>query len=144
MAEQIAHRDAVGRDGVMQAEFRDVIPHRLLPIEPPLVHQKRQARGGERLRDRADQELCVGCYLRAGFDVAQAIGPEERHLRVLHHRDGEARNLPLVHRFRDETFERGNEGRNGFAARDGLGCHRKHASTRDGSIPKPERLSLDA
>jgi hypothetical protein len=36
----------------------------------------------------------------------------------LHHRNGEARNLPLVHRFRDEMFERGNGGRNGFAACD--------------------------
>src|SRR5271165_808129 len=26
---------------------------------------KGQARGGERLRDRADQELCVGCHLSA-------------------------------------------------------------------------------
>ena len=108
----------------MQPEFRDV-PHRLLPIKAPLVHQKGQARGGERLRDRADQELRVGCHLQAGFDIAKAIGPDERHLAVLHHRNSEARNLPLVHRFRDETFELGNEGRNGFAARNGLGCHRK-------------------
>ena len=129
MAEQIAHRDAVGRDGVMQPEFRDVFPHRLLPIHAPLVHQERQARGGERLRDRADQELCVGCHRQAGFDIAKAIGPDERHLPVLHHRDGEARNLPFVHRFRDETFELGNEGRNGFAERDRLGCHRKGSST---------------
>jgi hypothetical protein len=124
MAEQIAHRDAVGRDGVMQPEFRDVIPHRLRPINAPLVHQKRQARGGERLRDRADQELCVGCHLQAGFDIAKAIGPEERHLAVLQHRDGEARNLPLVHRFRDESVEVWNEGRNGFAMR-ARECHRR-------------------
>jgi len=39
MAEQIEHRDAIGRDGVMQPEFRDVIPHRLLPIKSPLVHK---------------------------------------------------------------------------------------------------------
>jgi hypothetical protein len=76
MAEQIAHRDAVGRDGVMQPEFRDVIPHRLLPIKAPLVRQKGQARGGERLRDRADQELRVGRHLQAGFDIAKAIGPD--------------------------------------------------------------------
>jgi hypothetical protein len=129
MAEQIAHREAVGRDGVMQPEFRDVFPHRLLPIHAPLVHQERQPRGGERLRGRADQELCVGCHRQAGFDIAKAIGPDERHLPVLHHRNGEARNLPFVHRFRDETFDLGNEGRNGFAERDRLGCHRKGSST---------------
>ena len=33
MAEQIAHRDAVGRNGVVEAEFRDVIADRLLPIQ---------------------------------------------------------------------------------------------------------------
>ena len=120
MAEQIAHRDAVGRGGIMQPEFRDVLAHRLRPIEAPLVHQERQARGGERLRDRADQELGVGRRLQAGFDVAQAVGPKERHLAVLHHRNGEARNLPLVHRFRDETLKLGNEGRNGSVARGGL------------------------
>jgi hypothetical protein len=109
--------DAIGRDSVMQPEFRDVIPHRLLPIKPPLVHQKGQARGGERLRDRADQELCFGCHLQAGFDIAKAIGPDERRLAVMQHRTGGARNFPLVHRFRDDTLELGNEGRIGFAAR---------------------------
>ena len=107
MAEQIAHRDAVGRDGVMQPEFRDVVPHRLLPIHPPLVHQKGQARGGERLRDRADLELRVGGHRQAGFDIAKAIGLEERHLAVLHDRNGEARDLPLVHRVCDERIELG-------------------------------------
>ncbi len=69
---------------------------------------------------------CVSVVtFKAGFDIAKAIGPDERHLAVLHHRNSEARNLPLVHRFRGETFELGNEGRNGFAARNGLGCHRK-------------------
>jgi hypothetical protein len=57
MAEQIAHRDPLGREGVLQPEFREVIPHRLLPIEAPLVHQKGQARGGERL------DLDKHCYL---------------------------------------------------------------------------------
>jgi hypothetical protein len=33
MTEQIAHRDPVGRNSVMQAKFRDVIPDRLLPIK---------------------------------------------------------------------------------------------------------------
>ena len=129
MAEQIAHRDPVGRDGVVQAEFRDVIPDRLLPIKTPLVHQKGQARGGERLRDRADHELCVGGHRQAGFDIAKAVSLDQRHLAVLHHRDGQARNLPLVHRFRDESFEVENEGRNGFAMRNRSGCHRRDFST---------------
>jgi hypothetical protein len=62
----------------VQAEFRDVFAHRLVPIQAPLVHQERQARGGERLGDRADQELRVGRHLQAGFDIAQAIGLEQR------------------------------------------------------------------
>ena len=45
---------------------------------------------------------------------------------------------PLVHRFRDEKFECRNEGRNGLAARDRLGCHRKESSTGLRSGP-PER-----
>ena len=118
MAEQIAHRDALGRDGVMQSEFRDVIPHRLLPIEAPFVHQQGQARGGERFRDRADREVRVGCHRQAGFDIPKPISSEQRHLAILHHRNGEARNLPLVHRFRDKTLEFGNEAFNRFCAGD--------------------------
>jgi hypothetical protein len=37
MAEQVAHGDAVGRDGVVEPEFRDVFLHRLFPIHAPLV-----------------------------------------------------------------------------------------------------------
>jgi hypothetical protein len=122
VAEQIANGDAVGGDGVMQPEFRDVVPHRLVPVKAPLVHQNGEARGGERFRDRADRELRASRHLQAGLDIAEAIGADQRRLPVLHHRDGEARNLPLVHRFRDETFEAGNEGRNGFAVRDRLGA----------------------
>ena len=129
MAEQIAHRDAVGRNGVVEAEFRDVIADRILPIQALLVHQKGQARGGERLRDRADHEMGVGRHRQAGFDITKAIGLDQRRLAVLHHRDGETRNFPLVHRFRDESFEVGNEGRNGFARRDRSGCHRRDSST---------------
>jgi hypothetical protein len=84
MAEQVAHCDAIGRDGVMQAEFRDVIAHRLFPIEASLVERKGQARGGKGLRDRADHELRVGGHLQAGFDIAQTIGADQRHLPVLH------------------------------------------------------------
>jgi hypothetical protein len=60
---------------VMQPEFRNVIPHRLLPIKAALVHQA-QARGGGRLRDRAYQEL----DLQVVFDNAKAIGVDQRHL----------------------------------------------------------------
>jgi hypothetical protein len=49
-------------------------------------------------------------------------------------RGGEARNLPLVHRFRDETFELANEGRNGFAARDGW-CGGKGDAARQSPTP---------
>ena len=52
----------------------------------------------------------VGRHRQAGFDITQAIGLDQRRLAVLHHRDGETRNFPLVHRFRDESFEVGNEG----------------------------------
>ena len=70
-------------------------------------------------------KLRVGRHRQAGFDITQAIGLDQRRLAVLHHRDGETRNFPLVHRFRDESFEVGNEGRNGFARRDRSGCHRE-------------------
>jgi hypothetical protein len=43
-----------------------------------------------------DQELRVGCHLQAGFDIPEAIDPDERNLPVLHHRNGEARNLPSL------------------------------------------------
>src|SRR5262245_14816123 len=71
---------------------------------------------------------------RTGFDIAKAIGPDQRHLPVLHHRNGEARNLPLVQRFRDEKFERRNEGRNGLAGRKKLGCNRKESSIEESSV----------
>jgi hypothetical protein len=50
MTEQIAYRNAVGRDGVMQPKFRDVVPHWLFPIKALAVYQEGQTRRGERLR----------------------------------------------------------------------------------------------
>jgi hypothetical protein len=54
MAQQISHRDAIGRDGVVQAEFRDVIPQGLLPIKQPLVRsgiREKFSRWPERVMD---------------------------------------------------------------------------------------------
>jgi hypothetical protein len=67
-----------------------------------------------------------GCHLQAGFDIAKAIGSDERHVPVLHDCNGETWDLPLLHHFRDETFEFGNEDRKGFAACDRFGRHQKY------------------
>jgi hypothetical protein len=37
MAQQVLDRDAVGRDGIVQAKFRKIVAYRLGPIEPLLV-----------------------------------------------------------------------------------------------------------
>jgi hypothetical protein len=58
----------------MQPKFRDVVPHRLLPIKEPPAHQEGKARRGQRLRDRANQERCIGCHLQAGFSITKAVG----------------------------------------------------------------------
>ena len=49
VAEQVAHGDALGRNGIAQGEFGNVIADRLAPVETALVDQQRQRRGGERL-----------------------------------------------------------------------------------------------
>ena len=63
------------------------------------------------------------------LDVALTISPRECHLAVLHHGQSCARYLPVGHRIDRELIELWSEGRNGFAARDRLGRHRKEPST---------------
>ena len=109
MAEQIAHGDPPRRHRIMQTKFRDVVAHRPAPVQQPLVDQQGQSRGREGFRDRADHELGVGGNRQTSFDVALAECLEQRHLAVLHDRDGQARDLPLAHRLDDEGFELRNE-----------------------------------
>ena len=110
VAEQVAHGDALGRDRIAQSEFGNVIADRLAPVETSLVDQQRQRRGGERLGDRADQKLRLGCRRQPGFNVALAPGLEENRLAVLHDRERDRGHLPLGHRLRRKCIELGREG----------------------------------
>src|SRR5262245_23456429 len=60
---------------------------------------------------------------KLSFYIAKAIRPGERHVLVLHDRNDDAQNPPLLCQFRDEMFELGNGNRKGFARCDRFGCH---------------------
>ena len=105
VAEQVAHRDALGRDRIVQAEFGNVVADGPAPVETSLVDQQRQGGGGKRLGDRADQELRLRCRRKASFRVALAPGLEQGGLAVLYDRERDSRHLPLRHRFRRQRVE---------------------------------------
>jgi len=79
MAEQVAHGDAVGRDGVVEPEFRDVFLHRLFPL---MRRSSIKSANPVAVNDFVTEPIrnSIGCQLQAGFDIAKAIGPDERHL----------------------------------------------------------------
>lgn len=98
VAQQIAHRNAVGSDCIVQAEFRNIVTHRLGPIEAAFVDQHRQTRRGERLRNGADRKLRVGRRRQSRFGVALAIRSQERCLAILHDGNCCRRYFPFRHR----------------------------------------------
>ena len=60
MPQEVAHRDSLGRHRIVQPKLRNVVAHRLGPVETPLIVQESHARRGERFGDRADEELRPG------------------------------------------------------------------------------------
>jgi hypothetical protein len=105
VAEQVLHRYAIGRDRIVQAKLREILAHRLRPIQAAFVHQHAEARGGERFGDRAKGELRVDGDRQAGFDVALAVDPQQVRFAVAHHAKGKSGNLPFRHRFIDKGIK---------------------------------------
>ena len=97
MTQEVAHRDPLGRHRIVQAKLRHVVPHRLGPVETPLIVQERHTGRGERFGDRADQELRRGCNGQVRFNVALTVGLRQRHLAVLHHGKSCAWHFPVGH-----------------------------------------------
>ena len=105
MAQQVAHRDPLGRDRVAEAKPRHVVAHRFGPVEPPLLVQQRNGGRGEGFGDRAHHELRRGGYREIRLNVALTIGLRERDLTVLHHHNSCARHLPVGHGIDGKTIE---------------------------------------
>jgi len=105
VGQQVTHRNAVGRDRVVQPEFRKIVANRLGPVETPLVDQHREARGRERLGDRANCKLGLRCRSQPCFDVALTPGFEKDGLAVLHDGHRNTGHLPLRHRLCGEGVE---------------------------------------
>lgn len=134
MAQQVAHRDPLGRDRVAQAKLGHVVAHRFGPVEPPLMVQQRDGGRGEGFGDRADHELRRRRHRQVRLRIALAISPRQRHLAILH--DGEhcARHLPVGHDFGGEMIEigdkRGNRrgGRSGRCVRHGSSSMLHHVA----------------
>ena len=105
MAQQVAHRDPLGRDRVAQAKLGHVVAHRFGPVEPPLMVQQRDGGCGERFGDRADHELRRWRNRQACFGIALTIRPRQGHLAILHHGERCARHLPVGHDIGGEMIE---------------------------------------
>ena len=109
MAQQVAHRDPLGRDRVVQAKLGHVVAHRFGPVEPPLMVQQRDGGRGERFGDRADHELRRRRNRQVRLDIALTISPRQRHLAILHHGECNTRHLPIGHDIGDEMIEIGDK-----------------------------------
>jgi hypothetical protein len=105
VAEQIDSRDAFRRDRVVQAKLRQIVAHRLFPIEPPLVDQHRQAQRREGLGDRAEDELRIPGNGQPRLHIAQSISLDPIFLAISRDRQRQAGDLPFLHRFADEGVE---------------------------------------
>jgi hypothetical protein len=57
MTQEVADRDPIRRDRVLQTEFRDIVANRFCPVEPSLINEHCETRGRERLGDRTDRKL---------------------------------------------------------------------------------------
>ena len=105
VGQQIDDSDPVGGDWIVQAEFRQVLAHRLEPIEPPLVSQHGKPRGREGLGDRAQEELRAGGDRQGRLHIALAECLHQDRFVMLHDRDGETGDPPLGHGSFDQRFE---------------------------------------
>jgi hypothetical protein len=109
MAQQVAHRDPLGRDRVAEAKPRHVVAHRFGPVEPPLMVQQRNGGRGEGFGDRADHELRRRRHRQVRFDIALTISPRQRHLAILHHGERDTRHFPVGHHIGGEMIEIGDK-----------------------------------
>ena len=105
VAEQIDSSDALRRDCVVEAKLRQIIAHRLRPIEARFIDQHREAKRREGLGDRAEDELRIHCYGQARLNIAQPISLDPIGFAVARDRERKAGDLPFVHRFADEVVE---------------------------------------
>ena len=105
MAEQIDSRDPLGRECIVQAKFRQIVAHRLLPIEARLIDQHRKAESGEGLGDRAEDELRIRGDRQVRLYIAQSISFDPVCLVVARDRQRQTGDLPFVHSFADEGVE---------------------------------------
>jgi hypothetical protein len=105
--EQVTYRNPVCCDRVVQPEFRNIIANKLCPIETSLVGQHREARGRERLGDRANCKLGVGCRRQSSFGVALTVSFENDGLAVVYDRNRNSGHLPFRHGLFGEGVERG-------------------------------------
>ena len=113
---EIARRQAGGRDRVVHAEVGHVLDHRLVPLELAFVDEHAEDRRRERLAVRADGEERVAVRVETGFEISLAVALGEDELTVLHHSNAQARHEPVRHELFDPGVE-ALEGRLGVGAR---------------------------
>ena len=91
--QQVAHRHVAGDPRVVHGERRQVLHHRVVPIELALLDQARQHGGGHRLAVRRDlEQRRAGHRLAAaGHRLAMAAGVH--HLAIGDHADRDAGQL---------------------------------------------------
>jgi hypothetical protein len=105
VAEQIDSSDALRRDRVVESKLRQIVAHRLGPIEAPLVDQHREAKRREGLGDRAEDELRIHRDGQGRLHVTQSISLDPISLAVSRDSQRETGDLPFLHSFADEGVE---------------------------------------
>ena len=75
VTQQVQHGHPVAGNGIVEPKFGKVLAHRLGPVQPALVHQHAEARGGEGFRNGAKGEERVGGNRQARLDIALSRRP---------------------------------------------------------------------
>ncbi len=98
VGEQVADGQLAADVSVLELEGGEVVRHRVVPAQLPLVHQHPQRRHRHRLGGGGDGEERVLVHPLRPAGLADAVAAGEGHRVAPHHRDREPRHLPLPHR----------------------------------------------
>ena len=107
MREEVAHRQLARDRRIFELEPWQVGGDRRVPRDFLLVDEHADERGCHRLGRRADGEERVRVDEVRLSELAHAVAVGEHELIVLHDRDREPRNSPVLYRFGDERIEAG-------------------------------------
>ncbi len=105
VGEQVADSDLRRHPRVGHFEFRPMCDDVVIPLDQALIDEFPDRGRRERLRRRADRKDRIRAHFFGLAGFLDAVTLDENRFAVLHDRDREARNLPILHAGRDVLVE---------------------------------------